>query len=86
MIESEEIMIEKKIYKKLGIKSSAEKFFHELDISTPKLVINFKNVEFMSRSFAQEYIYQRNNLTIEVEEINMNEFVKCMLDTASKDY
>ena len=56
-----EIIIHKSINPNLDMRSSAKEFFEELN-NTPKtrIVINFDNVKFMSRSFAQEYVQQKN--------------------------
>ncbi|KZX15765.1 hypothetical protein MBCUT_12680 [Methanobrevibacter cuticularis] len=81
-----EIKIEKEIYKKLGMRESAESFFKNLDNDVPTIIIDFDNVEFMSRSFAQEYIYQKTQRKNKIEETNMSKFVKSMYDVVCNDY
>ena len=40
----------------------------------------------MSRSFAQEYVFQKHNSNIEIKEENMNDFVKELLEVVEEDY
>jgi len=82
----EKIKIEKEVNKKLSRKASARKFFNDLDKSFTNIVIDFEKVEFISRSFAQEYIYQKHNISINLTEKNMNNFVENMLNIVEKDY
>jgi len=82
----EKIKMEKEINKKLSRRASARKFFDNLDKSFTELVIDFDNVEFISRSFAQEYIYQKHNKGINLIEKNMTDFVENMLEIVEKDY
>ena len=48
--------------------------------------MNFKDIEFMSRSFAQEYVFQKYNSNVEITEENMNDFVKGLLEVVEEDY
>ena len=49
-----EIILEEAYSKKLGMGSTAKKIFQEIN-NKPEAILNFKNIEFMSRSFAQEF-------------------------------
>jgi hypothetical protein len=40
----------------------------------------------MSRSFAQEYVFQKYNSKSEIIEINMNDNIKKLLKLASEEY
>lgn len=71
--------------KKLGMRTTAKKLFDDIQ-SEKKVVLNFQDVEFMSRSFAQEYIFQKYNSDIEIIEKNMNDSVKGLLDVVEEDY
>ena len=51
-----------------------------------KVILNFQDVEFMSRLFAQEYVFQKPNSNIEIKEENMNDFVKELLEVVEEDY
>ena len=48
-----EIIIKEAYSKKLGMGPTAKKIFQEIN-NKPEAILNFKNIEFMSRSFAQE--------------------------------
>lgn len=80
-MKEKEIMIVKMINSNLGMRSSAKNFFEDLNnISNTKLVINFENVKFMSRSFAQEYVQQKKRTNKIIIEKNKPKDVQCMLN------
>lgn len=79
------INLEEKYAKKLGIGPTAKKLFEEIE-KEPSVVLNFENIEFMSRSFAQEYVFQKHNCEIEIEEINMNNSIKQLLEVVEEDF
>lgn len=80
-----EINLEKTFAKKLGLRTTAMKLFQDLEGET-EAILNFKNIEFMSRSFAQEYVYQKHNSKVHIIESNMSEFVEGILKVVQKDY
>ena len=43
-----------------------------------KIVLDFKNIEFVSRSAAHEYLRQKSSRNIIIKEINMSQNVKAM--------
>ena len=47
---------------------------------------DFESVEFVSRSFAQEYIQQKYNSNFKVTETNMCDFVAGLMNVVEKDY
>ena len=61
-----EILLEKEIDSDLGSRNKIEELYKNIDSNVSKVVMNFKGVEFMGRSFAQEYLNQ--NLKIEILE------------------
>ena len=83
-------MIEKRINlretyaKKLGMRTTAKSLFQDLDNKFDVLVLNFKDVEFMSMSFAQEYICQKKCSNFRIVEENMSEFVRGLLDVVEE--
>lgn len=79
------INLEKTFAKKLGMRTTAMKLFHDLENET-EAILNFKDIEFMSRSFAQEYVYQKHNSKVHIIESNMSDFVKGLLDVVEEDY
>ena len=40
----------------------------------------------MSRSFAQEYIFQKHNTKTVIEEINMDESIQKLLEVVEEDF
>ena len=80
-----EINLEKTFAKKLGLGTTAMKLFQDLEGET-EVILDFKDIEFMSRSFAQEYVYQKHNSKVHIIESNMSDFVKGLLDVVQKDY
>lgn len=80
-----EVNLENTFAKKLGMRTTAKRLFDDIK-NEKKVILNFKDVEFMSRSFAQEYVFQKHNSNIEIEEENMNDFVKELLEVVEEDY
>ena len=74
------IKLREEIYSDLIIRHAAEDLFNKLDETYSKIVMDFDEIEFMSQSFAQEYVYRKKNTDIEIIEINMNEHVKKMFE------
>lgn len=80
-----EIMIQEAINRNLGMRISAKEFFNGLNnISGELIIINFKNVEYMSRSFAQEYVQQKKRINKTIEEKNCPKVVENMLDVVNR--
>ncbi len=71
--------------KKLGTGPTAKKIFNQIK-DKEKVILNFENIEFMSRSFAQEYIVQKYYSQTEVTEINMNNTIKQLLEVVCEDF
>ena len=80
-----EVNLENTFAKKLGMRTTAKKLFDDIK-NEKKVILNFKDIEFMSRSFAQEYVFQKHNSNIEIKEENMNDFVKGLLEIVEEDY
>lgn len=80
-----ELIIVNEIHPNLGIKGGAQLFFDYIK-SLPEhvILINFEGSEFMSRSFAQEYIKQRRSINKEIKEIKVPENIKSMLEIVEK--
>lgn len=62
-----------------------KKIFQEIN-NKPEAILNFKNIEFMSRSFAQEYVFQKHNCNTKITEVNMSESIKQLLYIVSEDF
>ena len=80
-----EFKLDDKCPKKLGTGPTAKKIFNIIS-DYDKVTLNFENIEFMSRSFAQEYVYQRYYSKIEIIEINKNDFVDGLLKAIEKEF
>ena len=53
-----EILLAEEIDSDLGSRNMIEKLYRNISSDVSKVVMNFDNVEFMGRSFAQEYLNQ----------------------------
>ena len=80
-----EINLEKTFAKKLGLATNAIRLFQDLE-GESEVTLDFKGIEFMSRTFAQEYVYQKHHSKVLIVESNMSEFVKGLLDVVQKDF
>ncbi|WP_407410312.1 STAS-like domain-containing protein [Methanobrevibacter sp.] len=79
------INLEERYPKKLGMGPTAKKLFQEINMEK-EVVLNFKNIEFMSRSFAQEYVFQKYNTNTQITEINMDDSIKQLLEIVQDDF
>jgi hypothetical protein len=80
-----EIILEEKYPKKLGMGPTAKKLFQEIN-NEKEVILNFQNIEFMSRSFAQEYVFQKHNTHCNITEINMDASIKQLLEIVQEDF
>lgn len=80
-----EINLEKSFAKKLGMRITAVKLFKDLENET-EAILNFEDIEFMSRSFAQEYVHQKHISKVHIIEENMSQFIKDLLKVVEEDY
>lgn len=85
LLKTIKIDLEKRFSKKIGLNSIADILFLELE-GYDEAIIDFKNIEFISMSFAQEYVYQRYYSKIEIIEINKNDFVDGLLKAIEKEF
>ena len=75
-----EIILKKEIGSDLGSRQKIEKLFKNINENVSKVVMNFEGVEFMGRSFAQEYLNRKHFASFEVVEKNMSEENKKMFE------
>lgn len=80
-----EIILKEKYPKKLGMGPTAKKLFQEIN-TEKEVILNFKNITFMSRSFAQEYVFQKHNTKTQIDEINMDNSIKHLLEIVQEDF
>lgn len=79
-----EILLKKEIGSDLGSRQEIEELFNNIDDNTSKVIMNFEDTEFMGRSFAQEYLNQKNSAPFEIIEKNMPQEIKRMFDVILK--
>lgn len=79
-----EILLRKEIGPDLGSRQKIEELFNNIDTNTSKVIMNFEGIEFMGRSFAQEYLNQKNYAPFEITEKNMPQDVEKMFDVILK--
>lgn len=80
-----EIILEEKCPKKLGMGPTAKKLFQEINKKSD-VILNFKNIEFMSRSFAQEYVFQKHSSKTKITEINMLDSIRKLITIVNEDF
>ena len=78
------IILEKEIGRDLGQRSKIEEIFNNIDSDITKVIMDFTNIEFIGRSFAQEYLNQKHFATFEVIEENVPKDVQKMFDIILK--
>ena len=62
-------------------------FFDSISQTYEKeIVLDFKNIDFVSRSCADEYLKRKLNSKKEIKEINMSSNVRAMLSLASLQF
>ena len=71
--------------KKLGMAPTTKKLFQEINVEK-EVILNFKNIKFISRSFAQEYVFQKHNTNTTIDEINMDDSIKQLLEIVEEDF
>lgn len=83
----ETVVIKDKINSSLEMNSTAVEFLEEVDtIEDSDILIDFKGVIFVSRSFAQSYYTKKNKLNKNIKEINLSEGVKPLMDMIRKKF
>lgn len=75
-----EIVLKNEIDSDLGSRIQIEKLYQSIPNNISKVVMNFEGIEFIGRSFAQEYLNQKNKSLFEVVEINVPDDVQKMFD------
>lgn len=78
------IVLAEKIGKDLGQRSKIEELFKNINPNINRIIMDFADVEFMGRSFAQEYLNQKHSAPFEVIEENVPNDVEKMFDAILK--
>ena len=67
--------------KNLALRNNADILFDSIEKSKEKkVVLDFKDIQFMSRSFAQQYLLRKKRCDKEIKEINIKEDVANMFE------
>ncbi len=68
-------------------RKAMEEFFENVSQTTEKeIILDFKKIEFISRSCADEYLKKRSDTKKKIREMNMSEEVKKMIALAYLQY
>ena len=79
MTTSNKIIVKNKIAVDLALRESAKDFFNFIEpLSQKEIVLDFKGVLSISRSFAQEYVNRKKSSFKKIKEINVPQNVKKM--------
>lgn len=79
-----EFFLKKEIGADLGSRQKIEKLFKNIEPHVSMVIMNFEGVEFMGRSFAQEYLNRKHLASFEVVEKNMPEDIRKMFEIILK--
>ena len=75
-----EVFLKKEIGADLGSRQKIEKLFKNIEPHVSMVIMNFEGVEFIGRSFAQEYLNRKHLASFEVVEKNMPEDIQKMFE------
>tara|TARA_Y100000310_G_C20637828_1_gene792173 strand:+ start:1479 stop:1790 length:312 start_codon:yes stop_codon:yes gene_type:complete len=79
MITSTKILVREKVAEDLALRDSAREFFDVIEsLSTSEVVLDFKDIRSISRSFAHEYNTLKKMSDKKIKEINVPQDVKKM--------
>ena len=82
-----QIIISDKIHPNLGMNQAAKELFDEINLENDdEILIDFSEVIFMSRSFAQEYLFQKLTSDKKIVECDVPENIQKMFDVVSNDF
>ncbi len=79
-----EVFLKKEIGADLGSRQKIEKLFKNIEPHVSMVIMNFEGVEFIGRSFAQEYLNRKHLASFEVVEKNMPEDIQKMFEIILK--
>ena len=79
-----EVFLKKEIGADLGSRQKIEKLFKNIEPHVSMVIMNFEGIEFIGRSFAQEYLNRKHLASFEVVEKNMPEDIQKMFEIILK--
>lgn len=82
-----EIFLSDYFGKNIFTRNSMSSFFDQINkIEDQKIVLNFKNMGFISRSCADEYLKQKANTRKEITETDVSQEISAMLNAVQVGY
>ena len=83
----QKVMIKDEINSSLEMNTAADDFLNKVnEIEDDEILIDFTGIVFISRSFAQAYFSKKNKLGKNIDEINVPDEVKPLLDLIKKKF
>lgn len=79
-----EVFLKKEIGPDLGSRQKIEELYKSISDDVSKVIMNFEGIEFMGRSFAQEYLNRKHVASFEVSEKNMPDDIEKMFEIILK--
>ena len=79
-----EVFLKNEIGSDLGSRQKIEELFNNIDETATKVIMNFEGIEFMGRSFAQEYLNQKHVASFEIIEKNVPKDIEKMFEMILK--
>ena len=70
----------------IGLRYLAESIFEDIDDNTDEIIVDFDKVEFIGRSFTQEYIRQKKKQNAKIIEVNRCNDIIQMFDWVIKTW
>lgn len=81
------VMIKKEINSSLEMNTAADDFLNQVnEIDDDEILIDFTGIVFISRSFAQSYFSKKNKLDKQIDEINVPDEVKPLVELIKKKF
>lgn len=74
------INLKNEIGSNLIVRLDAEDLFKGLEENSEKIIMDFSGIDFINRSFAQEYLNRKMTVNYKIEEINIPDVVKEMFN------
>lgn len=83
----QKVMIKDEINSSLEMNTAADDFLNQVnEIDDNEILIDFTGIVFISRSFAQAYFSKKNKLDKNIDEINVPDEVKPLMDLIKKKF
>lgn len=81
------VMIKDEINPSLEMNTAADDFLNQVnEIDDDEILVDFTGIVFISRSFAQSYFSKKNKLDKKIDEINVPDEVKPLVELIKKKF